>query len=333
MKEINNIGVVGAGAWGTTLGLLALRAGSKALVWSYESDIADEINTSHTNTFLPNVQLDHDLRATTELGDLEKMDVLLIATPAQHLRTLCFNLSKYIENIPLVICSKGIEDITGKLLSEVITDELPESSVAVLSGPTLAPEIAKNVPAAITLASPDSKFIEQLTSALGTKKFRPYGSNDIIGAQVGGAVKNVLAIASGIITGKELGGSARSALITRGMAEMIRIGCALGGHSNTLMGLSGLGDLVLTCTSKISRNMSLGIELGKGIPLENILSSRTSVAEGISTSSAVCLLAKKLNQEMPISNAVNSILHYDLPINEAIESLLERPFKTESDIK
>lgn len=331
MKKYNNIGIIGSGAWGTTLGLVSIRAGLNPLIWAYEADVAKEINQNHINPYLTGIDLSPKLSATTQLSNFSKMDVLLFTTPSQYLRGVCIELNKHISNIPIVLCAKGIEKNSGKLLSEVVFDIIPRSSLGILSGPTLANEVAQGLPAAVTLASKDSSLVDNLSHSLGTPTFRPYKSSDVIGAQIGGAMKNVLAIACGIVTGKGLGDSARAALISRGMTEMLRLGLALGGKRETLMGLSGLGDLVLTCSSIDSRNMSLGLALGKGQKLEDILGSRNSIAEGLETSAAIKMLSERISIEMPISSAVNSILHNNIPIDEAILGLLERPFKGEND--
>ena len=331
MSEIRRIGVIGAGAWGTTLGLMALRASTAALVWSREPEVAAEINSHHTNPFLPGIDLDPKLSATASLADLSGMDALMLVAPAQHLRSVCTELAHHVSNVPAVVCSKGMEAESGTLLSEVVTQTLPRAPLAVLSGPTFAAEVARGQPTAISLACHDDALSSALTAALGTPAFRPYASNDLIGAQVGGAVKNVLAIACGIVTGRKLGESARAAIMTRGMAEMLRLGQALGGEPETLMGLSGLGDLVLTCTSSQSRNMSLGVALGEGRALADLLTTRTSVAEGVATSAAVAILSHRLGVEMPISAAVNAVVNHSTGIDKSIQSLLGRPFRAESN--
>lgn len=332
MNEIRRIGVVGAGAWGTTLGLVAHRAGSSAIVWAFEPDVAEAINTRHENPYLRGVALDPALRATHRLDDLADADALLLVAPAQHLRGLGTELSRNVpDGIPAVICAKGIEIATGKLLRDVVAETLPRSPVAVLSGPTFAAEVARGLPAAVTLACGDDGLAGALIAALGAPAFRPYLSADLTGAQVGGAVKNVLAIASGIVTGRALGDSARAALITRGMAEMLRLGEALGGERETLMGLSGLGDLVLTCTSATSRNMQLGIALGEGRARPGA-AAHASVAEGVTTAAAVSVLAARLDIDMPISAAVDAVVNHGAAIDETIRALMDRPFRAETDV-
>ncbi|MDA0654345.1 MAG: NAD(P)-dependent glycerol-3-phosphate dehydrogenase [Proteobacteria bacterium] len=330
MNAIRRIGIVGAGAWGTTLGLVAGRAGSSATVWAFEPDVAEAINTRHENPYLHGVELDPALRATHRLGDLADADALLLVTPAQHLRGICTELSRMApDGIPAVICAKGIEIATGKLLSDVVAETMPRSPVAVLSGPTFAAEVARGQPAAVTLACADDGLAGALIAALGAPAFRPYRSTDQTGAQVGGAVKNVLAIASGIVTGRALGDSARAALITRGMAEMLRLGEALGGERETLMGLSGLGDLVLTCTSATSRNMRLGIALGEERP--PAATAHAAVAEGVATAAAVSVLAARLDVDMPICAAVDAVVNHGAAIDGTIRALMDRPFRAETD--
>ena len=332
MTAIARIGIAGGGAWGTALALVALRAGTDVTVWARESHVVDSINSAHTNPFLPAATLPPDLRATGDLTALAACDAVLLAPPAQHMREVCAALALSLGlGTPLVVCAKGIEAGTGALLSEVVAETLPGHPVAVLSGPTFAAEVARGLPTAVTLATTDSGLAKVLVAALGAPEFRPYAARDLVGAQVGGAVKNVLAIACGIVTGRNLGDNARSALVTRGLAEMLRLGVALGADAATLMGLSGLGDLVLTCSSAQSRNMSLGIALGRGEALADVLDARTSVTEGVATSAAIVALSSRTGVELPISAAVDSIVNRGEPIDGAIRGLLERPFRAEGD--
>jgi len=250
--------------------------------------------------------------------------------PAQFLRSICTDLSAHWrEGVSAVVCAKGIEQGTGALMTTVVKEALPQAPLAVLSGPTFAAEVAKGLPTAITLACEDPDLGQALIKAIGTTTFRPYLADDLIGAEVGGAVKNVLAIACGIVTGRQLGSNARAALINRGLAEMMRLGRALGGKSETMMGLSGMGDLVLTCSSEQSRNMSLGAALGRGERLNDILGERNSVAEGVASAPAVTDLAASLNVDMPICSAVNAILHQDQGVEDIINGLMARPFRPE----
>ena len=320
--------IVGAGAWGTALGQVAARAGREATIWAHEVEVAEAINRHHENpAFLPGVELDHHVRATTELADAARADAVLLAVPAQFLRDVAGRLRT---EAPLLICAKGIEQGTGALMTEVCAAVLPDARIAVLSGPTFADEVARGLPTAVTLAATDAALGHELVEALGSRSFRPYLGDDPVGAEIGGAVKNVLAIACGIVEGQRLGDNARAALITRGLAEMTRLAVAKGGRSETMMGLAGIGDLALTCTGDSSRNHALGVALGRGESLAKILAGRRDVVEGVATAAAVSALAETLGVEMPISAAVDAILHRGAAIADAIEALLSRPFRAES---
>ncbi len=329
---MQRLGVVGGGAWGTALAQVLRRAGRDVVIWAREADVIAAINGSHENPlFLPGVALDAAIRATGDLADVGRADALLLVAPAQHLREMCRQLGTSLAaNAPIIICSKGIEEDSGALLSEVVAASLPQAALAVLSGPTFAAEVAKGLPTAITLAANDAALGQRLINAIGTREFRTYLTDDVAGAQIGGAVKNVMAIACGIVMGRGFGDNARAALITRGLAEMVRLALAKGGKAETLMGLSGLGDLTLTCCSTQSRNHSLGLALGKGEKLEAYVAGRRSVAEGVTSAAATAALAKKLKIEMPIVAAVDAILHHGAAIDEVIEALLTRPFKAEA---
>lgn len=325
-------GIVGAGAWGTALSTVCCRAGLETVIWAFEEEVVNDINRAHENkVYLEGVTLDEKIRATGGLADLHDCDFLLLVVPTQFTRNVIEDLAKGLPKAtPLVICSKGIEIKSGKLLSEVIDTIVPDNPLLVLSGPSFAADAARGKPAAVTIAGESKETAKAITMALGQETFRPYWSDDIIGAQVGGAVKNVLAIACGISEGKGLGDSARAALITRGMAEVIGFAKAKGGKAETLMGLSGLGDTVLTCTSTLSRNYSLGVALGKGQTMEDILKSRKSVSEGVYTAKIVVKVAAEKGIEMPISAAVNAILHEGADVEDAIHGLLSRPFSEEA---
>lgn len=329
---IERIGIIGGGAWGTALALTARRAGRAVVLWAREPDVVGAINRDHVNPlFLPDVPLDPAIRATQELDDAAAADALLLVAPAQHLRSLTRGLARHVAaSTPVVICTKGIEEKSGALMSEVGATELPGAAIAVLSGPTFAGEVARGLPTAVTLAADDAELGQRLIAALGTRSFRPYLSDDRVGAEIGGAVKNVLAIACGIVTGRQLGDNARAALITRGLAEMVRLALAKGGRAETLMGLSGLGDLVLTCTGLQSRNHSLGVALGEGRALKDVLAERRSVAEGVTSAAAATALARRLGVDMPITTAVDDILHRGAAVDQAIAALLARPFKSEA---
>lgn len=335
MREFEHIGVIGGGAWGTALAQVAARAGEnkrrRVTLWARESEVVEAVNAHHENpAFLPGIALDPTIRATGAFEDLASADALLMVTPAQHMRAVCAGLAPILKpGTPVLLCAKGVEQGTHKLLTDVLAEALPDAIPAVLSGPSFAAEVARGLPTAVTLACADEELATALMTAIGIPTFRPYYSSDLIGAEVGGAVKNVLAIACGIVEGKKLGASARAALTTRGFAEMTRLGLALGARAETLAGLSGLGDLVLTCNSPQSRNMSLGLALGEGRSLAEILSARSAVTEGVHSATAVIALAATLGVEMPISEAIAAIVTGKMNVDEAITALLTRPFKSE----
>ncbi len=329
---LQTVGIIGGGAWGTALAMTARRAGRDALIWAYEASTVEDINKLHVNrTFLPGVPLDPAIEATSHLNEVASCDLLLLVAPSQAVRGIAAELAQFSRgDQPLVICSKGFEQSTGKLLSEVVAEELPDASLAVLSGPSFASEIARGLPAAVTLGAPDEEQGAALSRALSHAPFRCYWSEDMAGVQVGGAVKNVYAIAAGIVTGKQLGASAHAALVARSFAEMVRFGAAFGAKRETLAGLSGLGDLVLTCGSPQSRNMSLGLALGQGRSLAEALKGRQSVTEGLYTARALAELAKSRGIEMPIASAVDAVVTKRATVDEAIEALLSRPLRAES---
>lgn len=329
---MSRIAVIGAGAWGTALAQVASRAGRATIVWAHEPDIAAAITHRHDNPiFLPGIALAPEISATSDLATaIAGAELVLLAVPSQHLRAIVGKMRPHlVAATPLVICAKGIELGTGKLMSEIVAETCPEAAPAVLSGPTFAGEVARGLPTAVTLAAASPALGERLVAQLGTKRFRPYRSDDLIGAQIGGAVKNVIAIACGIVAGRNLGDNARAALMTRGLAEMMRLGIAMGGQRETLMGLSGLGDLALTCNNAQSRNMSLGIALGEGKSPAQALAGKRSVAEGEASSASIAALAARQGVEMPIVAMVDAILHHGAGIDASIEKLLARPFKDE----
>jgi glycerol-3-phosphate dehydrogenase (NAD(P)+) len=329
--DFKNISIVGGGAWGTALAQTLRLAGREVVLWAREPEVVDEVNVSHSNTpFLLGVALDKGLRATAELDDVAACDVVLMVAPTQHVRAVAGELAKQLPpGKPIVICAKGLEQATGKLLGQVIAETIPQAPLAVLSGPSFAADVARGLPAALTLAAADEALGQALATALGSRTLRIYWSSDLVGVQLGGAVKNVLAIAAGIVDGRGLGASAHAALVTRGFAELRRFGEALGARAETLMGLSGLGDLLLTCGSPQSRNMSLGRALGQGQTLEAVLGGRRSVAEGVYTAAAVVRVATEKGIDMPISQAVHAIVEDRLGIDAAIEALLSRPQRAE----
>ncbi|MGH7091044.1 MAG: NAD(P)H-dependent glycerol-3-phosphate dehydrogenase [Stellaceae bacterium] len=329
---MERIGIIGAGAWGTALAQTLTQAGRTVTLWAHESETAAAINERHQNpVYLSGVALDPRLRATAALDEAAHADALLLVVPAQHFRAVATRLRGLVSpGMPVVSCAKGIELKSGALMTEVLAATLPEARPAILSGPTFAAEVARGRPTAVTLAAEEPTFGEALVALLGSRTLRPYLSSDPVGAEIGGAVKNVEAIACGIVVGHGLGENARAALLTRGLAEMIRLALAKGGRAETLMGLSGLGDLALTCTSPQSRNYSLGLELGAGKSLAAILGARRSIAEGVASASAAVGLAARVGVEMPIAAAVDAILHRGTAVGAAIEALLSRPFRPET---
>ena len=327
--RFERIGGIGAGAWGTALAQVCARDGVDVLLHAREAEVVAEINHSHRNTpFLPGVALDPAIRATGALGDLADRQLLLVVAPAQHVRGTLAALGP--SPTPLVLCSKGVEQSSLKLMTDVARETVPDAPLAVLSGPSFAAEVARRQPTAVTLACGDADLGEAIVRRLATPSFRPYLSTDMIGAEAGGAVKNVLAIACGVVEGLDLGRSAHAALITRGFAEMTRLGVALGGRAETLAGLCGLGDLVLTCSSPQSRNMSVGLALGRGQSLADALSGKLSVAEGVASAPAVRALARKLGVDMPICEATAALLAGEIQPRDAVSGLLSRPLRPES---
>jgi glycerol-3-phosphate dehydrogenase (NAD(P)+) len=331
-STFETIGIAGAGAWGTALATVAQRAGCKVILQAHEPEVAEAINRDHQNqTFLPDIALDPAIKAVTDPRDAAQADAVLLVTPAQHLRAVTQSLAAvWRKGQPVVICSKGIEQESGALMSEIIAETLPEATIAILSGPTFAAEVALGMPTAVSLAATDAGLAEALAGAIGSARFRAYHSTDPIGVQIGGAVKNVMAVACGIVEGRALGDNARAALITRGLAEMGRLVAAKGGQPETLMGLSGLGDLTLTCTGLQSRNYSLGLALGQGQALADLLGGRKTVAEGVFTAASVSDLARRLKIDLPICQAVDGILNHFADIDATIEGLLARPVKAEA---
>lgn len=321
--KINHVLVAGAGAWGTALAQVAASNLAKVSLLANEEGLANEINKTGMNSrFLPGVSLSNRIAAVSALDEIPAYDLVLAVCPAQRLRR---TLSQLAPRVPVLICAKGIEAESGKLMSEVASDVLPAVPVGVLSGPSFAQDVSCGLPCAVTIAFQDEVLAQAVCGQIGSAAFRPYSSADVVGVAVGGAVKNVLAIACGIVEGKGLGESARAGLVTRGFAEMSRFGIALGAKLETMAGLSGLGDLVLTATSMQSRNFRLGVELARG--LKDWRSG--PLAEGAVTSSALVARAKSLGIEMPISEAVAGIIAARLDVDDAIRHLLARPLKNE----
>ena len=333
-RHFHRIGVIGGGAWGTAIAQMLTRDTQDVMIWCREEEVADAINTRHENTvFLPGVPLTPALRATSDLTELHLMDALFSVAPAQHTRTTLRALKGHIRpDTPVVLCSKGIELSSAEFMTQVLADELPEAIPAVMSGPSFAIDVARGLPTAVTFAIEDENLGTDLIAAISTPTFRPYLAHDLLGAEIGGAVKNVLAIACGIALGKGLGRSAHAALIARGSAEMTRLALALGADRQTMAGLSGLGDLVLTCSSETSRNMSCGMALGKGESLEAILGARNAVTEGVATAPVLKKLAASKSVDMPICDAVADVIEGTINVDEAIHRLLMRPNRAESVI-
>jgi glycerol-3-phosphate dehydrogenase (NAD(P)+) len=324
-------GVIGGGAWGTALAQVCARAGLDTTLWAREPEVVEAINSTRENApFLPGVALDSRVRATANMADLASSGLVLAVAPAQHLRAALSAFAPYApDGLPILLCAKGVERGSLKLMTQVAAEAIPQARLAVLSGPSFAGEVARGLPTAVTLACSDEALGRALAEAIATPTFRPYLAPDMVGAEAGGAVKNVLAIGCGIVEGRGLGRSAHAALITRGFAEITRIAEALGGKAETVAGLCGLGDLVLTCSSAQSRNMSVGLALGRGETLDQALSGKLSVAEGVASAPAVRQLARKLGVDTPICEAVAAILAGEVDVDAAIAGLLSRPLKDE----
>ena len=324
---LGKVGVVGGGAWGTALAQVAAEGG-ETLLWAREPEVVESVNAAHENRlFLAGIPLDPAIRATGALEELADCEALLIVTPAQHMRAVLAAMPRL--SVPLILCAKGMEEATTKLMHDVAREEQPDAPVAVLSGPTFAHEVAARQPAAVTLSVEDREVGERLRTRLARPWFRPYLSDDVVGAEIGGAVKNVLAIACGVVEGRKLGLNARSALISRGFAEMTRFGLARGARAETLAGLSGLGDLVLTCSSTNSRNFSLGKGLGEGGNATDLLADRRTVAEGAHTAPVLARAAREAGVDMPIVSAVCALLAGEASVEEVVERLLARPLRSE----
>ena len=329
---MSRIAVIGAGAFGTALACVARRAGSEAMIWARDPAIAESIAAGRGNqVYLPGIALEPGIEATTDLGhSLDGADSVLLVVPSQFLRAAAERLAPLLPpNIPVMLCAKGIERGSCALMTEVIAETLPEATAAVLSGPTFAKEVAVGLPTAVTLATEDAEIGAGLVEMMGSTAFRPYLSDDLVGAEIGGAVKNVIAIACGIMIGRKLGDNARAAAMTRGLAEILRLGHRLGAKGETLMGLSGIGDLSLTCNGMLSRNLTLGVALGEGRSLEEILGERRAVTEGVATAGSVVELAQRHGVDMPIAQAVNRIVNQGAEIDATIAEVLARPFRPE----
>lgn len=309
--------VIGAGAWGTALAAMLARGGCDVTLWAREKEVVDAVNSRHENTsFLKGITLPETLKASGDLGHcLRGAEVVLMVAPAQHTRAICADMAPHLAaGTQLFLCSKGVERQTAAFMTDVIREALPQGKPGVISGPTFAHEVAKGLPSAVTLACADLSEAEDWCARIGQPHFRPYASDDLIGAEVGGAIKNIIAIACGIVDGRGLGENARAAVITRGMAEMLRFGEAHGARADTLMGLCGLGDLILTCSSRQSRNMSLGVALGEGQSAQEVMASRNTVAEGALSAAVVARWANANGVPMPIVNAVDKMVNDGLSV-------------------
>ena len=325
MPSYRSVGVIGAGAWGTALAGVAARAGRAVVLYARNAESAAQMQSTCANPRLPGVRLDERIEISGDIAAAARADIILIATPAQNLRDAVSRLAPHLRPAtPVVAAAKGIERGTHRFMTEVIAEAAPEAVPAILSGPSFADDVARGLPTAVTLAAKDEALASALVQALGSSTFRPYHTSDVRGVEIGGAAKNVLAIAAGIVEGRKLGASALAALTTRGFSELARLGRACGARGETLAGLSGLGDLVLSCSSLQSRNFALGIALGRGEP-----KPQGKLAEGEFTAPVLIELAASQNVDMPVSKAVAAILSGKVTIDAAIEGLLTRPFKAE----
>ena len=321
---IQNISVLGGGAWGTALAQNCARAGRRVTLWEFDAGNAAYLAEKRESRFLPGVRLEQAITVTSDLAQAARADAILLVVPAQALRSVVTALAPLLAGrIPLIACAKGIEHGTRKFMTEIIAECAPRAVPAILSGPSFAADVARGLPTAVTVAAPDAAVAAALARAMNTHTFRPYHSTDTRGVELGGATKNVLAIACGSVNGRELGASALAALTTRGFAELVRFGTAYGARTETMMGLSGLGDLILTCSTPQSRNFSFGVALGKGQPPAGKL------AEGVFTAPVLLEMARAKGVEMPIAAAVAAVLAQKMSVDEAIESLLTRPLKAE----
>jgi glycerol-3-phosphate dehydrogenase (NAD(P)+) len=322
---LNSIGIIGAGAWGTALAAVAARAGRAVTLYARDALHATHIAKARENPRLAGVKLASGINVTNDVAAACRADIILVVTPAQHLRAAINAIAPHLRaQTPVIACAKGIEHGTHKFMTEIIAEAAPHAVPAILSGPSFADDVARGLPTAVTLAAKDEALASELVQALGSATFRPYHTTDVLGVEIGGAAKNVLAIAAGIAVGRKLGASAQAALTTRGFSELARFGRALGARAETMVGLSGLGDLILTCSSPQSRNFALGIALGRGDP-----APAGKLAEGASTAPVLVELAASRKVEMPVSSAVAAILAGKLTIDAAIDGLLTRPFKAE----
>jgi glycerol-3-phosphate dehydrogenase (NAD(P)+) len=324
----NHIAVLGAGAWGTALALACARAGRSVTLWEHDPANAARLKNQRESQFLPGIPLDDGIAIASDLAEAAGAAAILLVVPAQAVRAVMQALAPALaERTPVIVCAKGIERGSKKFMTEVIAECAPKASPAILSGPSFAADVARGMPTAVTLAAADGKLAAELAQAVGSATLRPYHSSDVRGVEIGGAAKNVLAIAAGVVMGRGLGASALAALTTRGFAELVRFGKAYGAKAETMMGLSGLGDLLLTCSSPQSRNFTFGINLGRGEKPDSI---HAGLAEGVFTAPVLLEMARDRAVDMPISAAVAALLTGKMTVDAVIESLLTRPFKAES---
>ncbi|MGO3928212.1 NAD(P)-dependent glycerol-3-phosphate dehydrogenase [Rhodopseudomonas pseudopalustris] len=328
MTMMSSIAVLGGGAWGTALAQTCARAGRKVMLWEHDAGNAEQLANARESLFLPGVKLEPAIQVTRDLAEAARADAILLVIPAQVLRAVVSQLAPLIApRTPLIACAKGIERGTHRFMTEIIAECAPEAVPAILSGPSFAADVARGLPTAVTIAATDAAVAEALAQAINCGSFRPYHSTDVRGVELGGATKNVLAIAAGIVEGKKLGASALAAMTTRGFAELVRFGKAYGAKTETMMGLSGLGDLILTCGTPQSRNFSFGMALGKGESVDT--ASHGKLAEGAFTAPVLLEMAHAKNIEMPISEAVAAVLAGQTTVDAAIGALLTRPLKSE----
>jgi glycerol-3-phosphate dehydrogenase (NAD(P)+) len=325
---LNHIAVLGGGAWGTALALTSARAGRSVTLWEHDTTNAERLRKKRESAFLPGIALDERIIVAGDLAEAARAQAVLMVIPAQAVRAVTKGLAPMLApRTPVIVCAKGIERGSKKFMTEVVAECAPEVRPAILSGPSFAADVARGMPTAVTLAAADDKLAGELAHAVGSATFRPYHSSDVRGVEIGGAAKNVLAIAAGVVAGRELGASALAALTTRGFAELVRFGKAYGAKPETMMGLSGLGDLLLTCSTPQSRNFTFGVKLGRGERLDAI---HAGLAEGVFTAPVLLEMAHERAVDMPISTAVAALLSGKMTVETAIGSLLTRPFKAEA---
>jgi glycerol-3-phosphate dehydrogenase (NAD(P)+) len=326
---IDRVTVIGGGAWGTALALTCARAGRKVTLWEAEAANAAHLAGKRESRFLPGLRVDDSIEIGRDMGEAARTAAILLVVPAQAVRSVARSLTPLIAaGTPIIVCAKGIERGTRKFMTELIDECAPNAIPAILSGPSFAADVARGLPTAVTLAASDEELAGGLARAIGSASFRPYHSTDVRGVEIGGAAKNVLAIAAGVVVGRGLGASAQAALTTRGFAELVRFGKAYGAKAETMMGLSGLGDLLLTCSSPQSRNFTFGVNLGRG-QKPDAIQGTTGLAEGAFTASVLAEMARERDVDMPISFAVAALLDGKMSVDEAIDFLLSRPLKAE----